>query len=150
MMPPGIKSPCAGCPFARKIEPGKLAMPGAKPQPPEVFVGQLAGPFWIPCHACYEGGVPVKEQSPLRVAQCAGAAIMRANEGLSDEMPPSTHRLPEDKEKVFATFAEFMAHHLRQPVPLVEKFLQFYPPAYWRNLELRKQEVKVHLLPKDS
>ena len=100
-----LKEPCGACPFRRSTEPGALGG-----SPPEVFIGQAHGPFWIPCHRTYEPGVSAKEQRPDRAEQCAGCAIYRSNVEVADRMPEPLLRLPADKDKVFATPAEFIKY----------------------------------------
>lgn len=95
-------TPCGGCPFYRKCEKGALGG-----SPPEVYVGQIVMPFWLPCHQSqnYRG----KSSDVNEVSECAGAAIMRANIGVQPRAPLLA--LPPNKELVFATFAEFYEHH---------------------------------------
>ena len=100
-----MKKPCKECPFARTIEPGRLGG-----SPPEVYVGQAVLPFWLPCHesANYEG----KASDVNQVQECHGAAIFRAN--IKDRIIADNDallHLPEDRESVFASLAEFYAHH---------------------------------------
>lgn len=98
------KKPCPGCPFSRKCKPGELGG-----SPVETYIGQAHAPFWLPCHedANYED----KSSDVNEVAQCAGAAIFRANIGLSLLMPPAILVLPHGGEDVFSTIREFVSHH---------------------------------------
>lgn len=108
--------PCAECPFTRKIAPGFLGG-----SPPETFIGQLVGPFVIPCHCAK--GYDQHDPNPGRFTQCAGAAIMRANEGCDGPLPDSMLKLPPDRVTVFATFAEFYAHHGGETVEAARAYL---------------------------
>lgn len=86
------KSPCSDCPWARKSLAGWL---GSATR--EEWLGDAHGETRIECHT-------------LIGAQCAGAAIYRANVCKSPR-DPDLLRLPADREKVFANKQEFWAHH---------------------------------------
>lgn len=99
-----LKSPCEGCPFSKRTEPGQLG--GSTT---DVFIGHIVADMWLPCHSDpdYKG----EESSGLQVSQCAGAAIFRSNIEIS-ECETSNLLLPaDDGEKVFATVAKFYHHH---------------------------------------
>lgn len=86
------QSPCSDCPFSRKSLHG--------------WLGGGTVTNWI---TCVHG--EVKLVCHVHVgAQCAGAAIYRANVGKRCR-DDSTLRLEKDKEKVFATPMEFTKHH---------------------------------------
>lgn len=108
------ENPCTECAFRRDIVPGLLGG-----SPPETYIGQLLLPFWIPCHCQknYRSKATVYGQ----VAECAGAAIMRANLGI--RVPRPMLRLPSNPKLVFATFAEFYAHHKQIPIEEAQKYL---------------------------
>ena len=100
-----MKTPCPECPFYRRVKPGALGG-----SPPEVYVGQAVLPFWLPCHKSsnYAG----KASDVNEVSECHGAATFRAN--IRDQLVatnPALLSLPEDKERVFGSLAEFYAHH---------------------------------------
>lgn len=99
--------PCDACPFSRNVTPGELGG-----SPPETFLGQARGPFWLPCHKHSEYDNP-NWKTDTSKPQCAGAAVFRANCGWDKQMPPSIHHLPRDTATVFASPAEFLSHHLR-------------------------------------
>lgn len=129
--------PCKECPFRRDN-----SLTGDSPggSPPEVYVGQSQGPFWLPCHMEkeYDG----KQTDPQKVSQCAGAAIYRANLGLAEKMPAQLLRLPEDKESVFSSHVEFMSHYTGTPIEEMEEML---PPSMQQLLlliEMHKTQVK--------
>ena len=122
--------PCAGCPFRRDIKPGYL---GGSPL--TCYVGQISGPFILACHMSSEYSSK-PDESCLEMPQCAGAAIFRANVGVAEKMPKAFHRLPHDYASVFATFAEFFAHHTKTKVRWAEKYLQIFTPAYWLHREI--------------
>lgn len=105
--------PCKECPFWKGIKPGLLG--GSTP---EVYVGQIVLPFWLPCHcaANYRG----RETDVNAVTQCAGAAIMRANIGAPPRrgllsLPPS----PES----FSSIPEFYAHHTGATLEQAQAYL---------------------------
>lgn len=84
--------PCSDCPWARNALAGWLGS-----MTPEQWLANAHGEARIDCHT-------------LAGAQCAGAAIYRANMA---KLPrdASLLRLPADRERVFATPAEFRTHH---------------------------------------
>ena len=111
-----LAKPCQDCPFRRGVEPGTLGG-----SPPDVFIGQIAGPFVLNCHKA-EGyrdllrdvTVEKARETPL----CAGAALFRAN--LRDNaalsslclLPPELMTLPPDHDAAFSSLEEFVAWHL--------------------------------------
>ena len=101
------KKPCMGCPFKRENTNEKTNPGGSHPF---VYLGQANGPFWLPCHQDknYEG----KGSNVETVSQCRGAAIFRSNCSTPHTLPKELLSLPEDKENVFASEAEFAQHYL--------------------------------------
>ena len=102
------KKPCKGCPF-RKESTLEGENPGGSP--PEVYIGQAQGPFWLPCHM--DENYADKQSDPGCVNQCAGAAIFRANvkDKLRYRLPDELMFLEQDTDLVFASFEEFYAHY---------------------------------------
>lgn len=86
------ETPCTDCPWGRHSLPGWLGGESA-----DNWLKEAHGDHPIPCHV-------------LTGAQCAGAAVYRANV-LKRPRNPETLTLPPDKDKVFATPAEFKTHH---------------------------------------
>lgn len=84
--------PCSDCPWAREALKGWLGGSSV-----EEWLDCARGDDPVPCHA-------------LKGAQCAGLAVFRANIA---KLPrnPETLRLPADRERIFATPAEFAEHH---------------------------------------
>lgn len=110
-----MQAPCNGCPFSRTVTPGALG--GSSP---ETFIGQAFGPFLLPCHKThtrdmYKTDEEFRTQAAHK-SQCAGAAIFRANMGLSALMPEGIHKLPQDMDAVFSNPVEFYVHHKRTTV----------------------------------
>jgi hypothetical protein len=89
-------SPCSDCPWRRDSVPGWLGAHTAGE-----WVAMAHGETRIECHTrkYASGGGP----------ECAGAAIYRANVHKSPRFP--TLRLPQNVNKVFAWFTEFLKHH---------------------------------------
>lgn len=137
-----LRKPCQKCPFARQSTPG--AMGGSDPM---VFIGQAYGPYRLNCHMA-EG----YEQDPdCMSAQCAGAAIFRANVDRAKLMPAVLLALPKDTETVFADAAELLAHHSRRSLPMARAFLDIVTPEELMRAELRKVAAgqgKLHFVPK--
>jgi hypothetical protein len=123
--------PCGDCPFRRTCPPGKLGG-----SPPETYIGQIFGPFWLPCH-CSHDSTKLEERLDHNNTQCAGAAIHRSNIGVADRMPELLLHLPENKEIVFATQAEFLAHHVELPLVEAEFLLKQVPPSLFFMVEDR-------------
>lgn len=101
-----ITKPCGGCPFGRVNDNEKPNPGGSKP---EVYLGQVRGPFWLPCHndKNYAG----KESHPSIVKQCAGVAIFRSNIEMPYKLPDNLLQLPPDHDRVFSTPAEFYSFY---------------------------------------
>ena len=87
------KRPCSDCPWARSALPG--------------WLGSLTREEWI----AVAHGESVIECHTMLGAQCAGAAIYRANVCKSVRHQDAL-RLEPDTDRVFATPAEFTAHHV--------------------------------------
>lgn len=100
--------PCPNCPWRRAVEPGALG--GSEP---EVYIGQAVGPYRIPCHAHYIDKPDVTREEMALAPECVGAAMFRANVGIASMLPGALLRMPPDKVEVFASYAEFLAHHKR-------------------------------------
>lgn len=135
MKPRQHSKPCPECPFSRTIEPGNLG--GSAP---EVYVGQIVLPFWLPCHcsANYEG----KATDANEVTECAGAAIMRANLGLPPvrgllSLPPSSAS--------FDSLAGFYAHHTGQPIEQAQAYLTLEKVRALAVTELQDPNVRAQL-----
>jgi hypothetical protein len=137
------KKPCKECPFRRE---NNLDGPDPGGSHPFVYVGQSEGPFWLPCHMEkeYEG----KATDPAKVNQCAGAAIYRANIGVAEKMPEQILALDADKELVFASHAEFIAHYLKATVKEAEEFIESNPGFVQTLLrkEMSDMNIKIHKL----
>jgi hypothetical protein len=116
-----VKKPCNECPYSRKCEPNSLG--GSDPK---VYVGQGHGPFWLPCHRHTDFEDP-NWKTDLTKPQCAGAAMYRDLQGLTDAMPDALHKLTGDPKLVFETPAELLAHHYGCPLSGAEGFLILYP-----------------------
>lgn len=135
-----LQKPCSDCAFVRTSTPGNLG--GSAP---EVYVGQSIGPFFIPCHLTYELGDEKLIGKLNCTGGCAGSAIYRANLGVDHMMPEGINKLPADRDLVFSTHAEFVAHHRQITVEEAFDLLGSRPP-----LQLLKDELnKAHLLNKD-
>lgn len=140
---PQHTTPCANCPFSRQCKPGALG--GSIPS---TYIGQARGPFWLPCHSTHDHTQDAERRNPDN-PQCAGAAIFRANTGVIDQMPPQLLRLKPDTEKVFATSAEFLAHHALIDVDAALKLLESLSPEELAILEMKRSGVQPVNLPKE-
>jgi hypothetical protein len=133
-MADAVKNVCPKCPFNRDTEPGYLGGSG-----PEVYIGQIGGPFYLPCHEHYDfENDPNWRQKACDGPQCAGAAIFRTHVGVAPLMPPGIATLPANHAKVFSSFAEFLAHHGKMSVGNAELCLAVIPPRALTAKEARK------------
>lgn len=106
---------CDQCPFARSTPKDYLDTWGYNG---DRFVAQASMNALLPCHMdSSEGLADVFGKN----RQCCGAAIFRTHIG-ADVSPPLA-KLPEDKETVFATPAELVAHHAGVPLEVAQKHL---------------------------
>lgn len=85
-------APCSDCPWARTSLPGWLGTLS-----PEEWLALAHGEGSAECHTRHG-------------AQCAGLAIYRRNVCKSTR-DPNALRLPADRERVFASPIQFLAHH---------------------------------------
>ena len=133
----GRKTCCASCPWRRDSEPGAI---GSK-EPASTFIGQAHGPFLLPCHEAYEAAMGRQgwRKEADNSVQCCGAATFRANVGVDKLMPNGIHKVQADKENVFATAAEFLAHHEGKDVELCESVLQMVTPMDMCEREMSKR-----------
>jgi hypothetical protein len=131
-------TPCSECPFRRTTEPGHLG--GSSPL---TYVGQAYGPFFLPCHSTHDYK-SLEARLNTENLQCAGAAIHRANIGRSELMPDPLLKLPADTETVFATQAEFLAHHGVIEVELAQYLLSsdLLTPETLMRVELNTAEER--------
>jgi hypothetical protein len=114
------KNPCKECPFRRdNILKGEN--PGGSS--PEVYIGQIQGPFWLPCHT--DKNYKDKQSDPRIVEQCAGAAIFRKNckEQLSYSLPKELLFLESNSDLVFSNFEEFYSYYKKISIEQAKKYL---------------------------
>lgn len=120
------KKPCSDCPFARTSLPGWLGGESV-----DAWMKEAHGNLDIPCHT-------------LRGAQCAGSAIYRTNV-LKRNVADGVLLLPADRERVFATPMEFMAHHNSGPkgsAPFTKGTVMPKADVVAKNLALGSQKAK--------
>ncbi len=137
-------NPCSECAFNRTIKPGELG--GSTP---ETYIGQMHGPYLVPCHVRHNCGADEARRNPNN-AQCAGGAVFRANTGraaeLQAKMPEHIKEkflwLPDDHENVFSTNAEFLAHHKGISIEEATKQLELTPPDFLLAYELQRPGAK--------
>jgi len=93
------RTPCSECPWRRVAPAGWLG-----PETAEGWINIVLGDGLIACHMTIPG------HDLADMTQCAGAAIFRANVA---KIPRSSavHKLPKNRDEVFATPAEFRQHH---------------------------------------
>jgi hypothetical protein len=126
------KTPCDACPFGKQAK--KKTLGG---NVPEVYIGQLHGPFWLPCHQ--DPNYDNKKSDPAIVGQCAGAAIFRANLGINEAMPAQLNICEADTELSFTSVEEFYKHHMGED----REFSQEEIMEFLDN-ELKDPRIKMH------
>ena len=99
-----MKKPCKSCPFSRT---GNQDKPNPGGSSPERYLGQIRGPFYLPCHRSkdYKSETTTVENT----IPCAGAAIFRSNCDLPYKLPEGLSVSPDNKneELVFSNEKEF-------------------------------------------
>lgn len=95
------RKPCSDCPWRRVALPGWLGTVTA-----DDWIQAAHGEVRIDCHTKRGTRAPFGPQ-------CAGAAVYRANV-CKTPRDRNLLVLQENREKVFATPAEFLAHHRRE------------------------------------
>lgn len=112
-MKPPKKTPCAECPMRRVSAPGWL---GAAE--PEAFIDSMHNDQPMPCHLAVDYEDPQWMEKLARVPQCSGQAIYLSNVCLLPRPGANNARtLPADRVRVFASRAEFLAHHTSRRAP---------------------------------
>lgn len=132
------RKPCASCPFRRSVEPGTLGG-----SPPETFIGQAFACFWLPCHEQAEEVEPGRHRYTNDTPQCAGAAIYRANAHANIRNGDRILRLEADKDLVFASPAEFLAHHKGITLEAAEDLLAITTPIDHWEREMQDTKARV-------
>lgn len=112
-----MPTPCNECPFRKDIQPGYLGG-----SPAETYVGQLQGPFNIPCHMSIDYSDPQWREKSFDVAQCRGAASLRASMKIDGIMPIGIDRI-EPSELAFDSIEAFYAHHKGIAIEEAQKIL---------------------------
>lgn len=136
--------PCRSCAFRVVCETTPDALGGSNWQ---TYVGQLQAGFYLPCHETYNRARTFKDQRPDEAPQCAGAAIFRANLGLTTCTGRAPLALPADHDNVFSTFPEFVAHYTGCTPMQAERLLRAVTPEEWATVQLNNPRAKVYLLP---
>ncbi|MEG2989819.1 MAG: hypothetical protein RR818_00615 [Citrobacter sp.] len=132
-----MKTPCAECAFRRDITPGALGG-----SPAETYVGQTNGPFYIPCHSHYKSDTPDWKDKAMEAPQCAGSRVYRANIGMHPLFPEQLLGMEADPVLVFASHAEFVAHHKSISLADAEQLLAQCPPDELTWAEINKADVR--------
>ena len=130
-----IKKACKACPYSKSVIPG--ATGGS---PPDVYVGQGHGPFYLPCHKTCDFSDPDWKTDVDTPQQCAGAAIYRSNIGRGKLMPPMLHILPPD-DSVFHSPEELLAHHLQVSTEVAAAYLKNNTPEQLMQREFQRAMV---------
>lgn len=127
-------TPCKDCPFRKTVTRGALGG-----SPPEVYVGQIVAPFWLPCHS--DPNYKDKQSKFTEVAQCAGAACFRTHIGVDVAMPSAILTLPVNVE-VFEGLYDFYAWHKNLSLGQAHRILTREQIWIFAIAEFNKQEAK--------
>jgi hypothetical protein len=141
------KKPCKECPFNKNNVLGPTPA-GLGNSPAEVYIGQSEGPFWLPCHM--EKGYRGKETGFHDVGQCRGAAIYRANLGISQKMPAQMLRLDKNTEEVFSDHVEFLMFYNKWTKEQAQNYLEKYPPIVHLYREMHDRRVRLQAVKTTS
>lgn len=122
--------PCGQCPFARRTRAGDIGN-----SDPTVYLGQVVGPYFLPCHK--SPGYEI-DRGRMDHLQCAGAAVFRTHleEGgfMFAQLPHQLARLPANHAEIFSTPVEFLSHHGRMTKSGAEDFLKENPSVRCSNV----------------
>lgn len=138
-MPTAVKNPvkpCKDCPFMDTTAPGKLG--GSSP---EVYMGQVYGPFLLPCHKHCDFDDPNWKDDVLSIPQCAGAAMFRKKNGVSDRVPALVHSLP-PIDGLLDTPTAFYMHHKQISEAEANVQLAILPPERLLAMQVSSQSAK--------
>lgn len=100
--------PCKGCPFAKE---NTCEKPNPGGSHPFVYLGQIHGPFWLPCHQ--DKNYKDKASNYDEVSQCRGAAIFRSNCDISNKFPDELLKLPKNNI-VFKSESDFIKYYMEE------------------------------------
>lgn len=104
-----VTAPCDQCPWRRASAPGWL---GANT--PEGFASAISREVRMPCHTLVDYEREGWEWRQRKAPLCRGALIMMRNTcklPLDPEIKAALKSVEPDRERVFATVQEFIAHH---------------------------------------
>jgi len=119
---------CGQCPFAKSTPKTYLDTMGQNGQK---FIGQAQAGMYLPCYM--EVGFGEFLKNP-HLPQCAGAAKYRANVGI--EVPKGIGTLPPDRETVFESPEELLAHHRGIDLEHAKRIMATVPATYLARMEL--------------
>ncbi len=119
-------------------------MPGGSA--PEVYLGQSAGPFFLPCHLS-PGYGPGDARHGLHHRQCAGAATFRANIGVSPFLPKALLRHEADPSSVFASPEELLSHHKQIPIEEARAQMAELPLSELTCIQLARSTNRKYAVP---
>lgn len=127
-------APCADCPFRRTVEPGTLGG-----SPVSTFIGQVNGPFWLPCHS-HTDYTDLNWKTDYSKPQCCGAAMFRSAIGWKGS--PVLALKEHDPAIIFSNFTEFVAHHSEISQTIAAGILQATTPAVLTRVQLGRLNNK--------
>lgn len=135
------KTACKTCPFKKgSTPPGNIG--GSSPL---VYIGQSMGPFILPCHNSKGYAGKQTDFTLPTIVQCAGAAIFRSNIDVAKYMPLALYKLPEDKEDVFGSKEEFLAHYYQVSVEVIKGTVKDRDYVAMLQKELHDPRIKVDI-----
>lgn len=131
------KKPCKECPFNKKANLKTDDLGGSAP---EVYLGQLNSPFWLPCHLDknYNG----KQSNMDKVGVCVGAAMLRSTLKTRYKFTSEFTPVIEKDSSSFDNCADFLSHYKNIPLEQAEKLTDESHITDYVILELLKARVE--------
>lgn len=110
----GHTRPCNACPWRRASAPGYLGQ-----YTPQDFIGSVDAEVPLPCHKALEGleEEEAEEYMAEDAPYCAGALVYMRNTGKSPRdivLREARQGVGPNRENVFSTPGEFLAHHNKE------------------------------------
>lgn len=134
---------CPECPFRRDVSPDICTKFNADPA---AFIGQVHGPFNLPCHRSEDFRADPRDMS---LRPCAGARAFRANVAPVLLHCPAQFIGSSDPVTYFSSDAEFLAHHTGSTFREAALWLMIYPPELLLRIEMERPGVRAFLPPSE-
>ena len=104
-----------------------------------MYVGQAAGPFWLPCHKHTDYNDPNWKTDHSK-PQCAGAAMYRDATGVADMLPDQLHKLTSDPELAFESPTQLLSAHFEVSEAVAAQMLVDFPVQHLLYVEVQRMK----------